>query len=353
MKLFETIRIRDITLRNRIAVSPMCQYSAEEGVPNDWHFVHLGSRAIGGAGLVIAEASAIEPAGRISPGDTGIYNDSQTDAWARINHFIKAQGSVAGIQLAHAGRKASTGAPWTGLGSISPDQGGWSPIFAPSAIPFSDGWQIPEVLTRQGIQAVVKGFMDSASRSLDAGFEVVEIHAAHGYLLNEFFSPLTNTRTDEYGGSFENRTRIAREVVSAIREVWPERLPLFIRISATDYLEGGWDLEQSVQLASDLKSLGVDLIDTSSGGNMPKASIPVGPGYQVDFASEIRSRANVATGAVGLITEPAQAEEIVSSEKADLVLLARELLRDPYWPRRAAAELGVEITAPDQYARAW
>jgi 2,4-dienoyl-CoA reductase-like NADH-dependent reductase (Old Yellow Enzyme family) len=353
MKLFDSFPIRGVTMRNRVGVSPMCQYSAENGVPGEWHLVHLGSRAVGGAGLVVAEATAIEAIGRISPGDTGIYSDAQAEAWAKIARFIMEQGAVPGIQLAHAGRKASNAAPWTGRGPLSPEDGGWTGIVAPSPIPFTEGWQVPIALDCEGISSIVKGFMKAASRSLDAGFELIELHGAHGYLINEFLSPLSNRRTDGYGGSFENRTKIAREIVSAVREVWPERLPLLVRISATDYTEGGWDLDQSVELAKMLHPLGADMIDVSSGGNVSGASIPVAPGYQAPFAAEIRAKSGVPTAAVGLITDSAQAEEIVSSGKADIVFLARELLRDPYWPRRAAAELGEKIPAPNQYARAW
>lgn len=353
MSLFETYRLRDLAFRNRIGVSPMCQYSAMDGVPTDWHLVHLGSRAVGGAALVVAEATAVEAIGRISPGDTGIYNDSQAEAWSRIARFVRQEGAVAGIQLAHAGRKASNAVPWLGGGPVPPEQGGWVGISAPSAIPFTDGWQVPVELDPAGIRSVVQAFRAAAVRSLEAGFELIEIHGAHGYLLNEFVSPLSNHRTDAYGGSFENRTRIVREVATAIREVWPERLPLLLRISATDYAEGGWDLEQSVQLAREVKPLGVDMIDASSGGNVAGVSIPVGPGYQVPFAAAIRAQAGIATAAVGMITEPRQAEAIVSSGQADFVFLAREMLRDPYWPRRAAAELGAKIQAPNQYLRAW
>jgi 2,4-dienoyl-CoA reductase-like NADH-dependent reductase (Old Yellow Enzyme family) len=353
MNLFDSFRLREIEFRNRIAVSPMCQYSANDGVPNEWHLVHLGSRAVGGAALVIAEASAVEARGRISPADAGIYSGAQVEAWSKITSFIREQGAVAGIQLAHAGRKASTSVPWAASGPVGDVEGGWSPIVGPSAIPFSEGWQTPVELDESGIAEIVKAFKESAQRSLDAGFEVAEIHGAHGYLLHEFYSPLSNHRTDGYGGSFENRTRIVREVVSAVRSVWPERLPVFIRISASDWTEGGWDVEQAVRLAKDLKPMGVDLVDVSSGGNVPNAKIAIGPAYQTPFAAQIRAEAGIATGAVGLITEPKQAQEIVASGKADMILLARELLRDPYWPRRAAAELGREIAAPKQYLRAW
>lgn len=351
-KLFEPLVLRDVTLRNRIAVAPMCMYSAEEGVPNDWHLIHLGDRAVGGAGLVICEATAVEPRGRISPGDTGIWNDAQAAAWSRITRFVKAHGAVAGIQLAHAGRKASTLAPWKGGAPASPEEGGWSPVVAPSAIAFDENHPTPEALTTEEIQELVTSFAEAAKRSMDAGFNLIEIHGAHGYLGHEFLSPISNHRTDQYGGSFENRIRFLREVVDAVRKVWPERLPLFVRISATDWVEDGWDLEQSIELARLLKAQGVDLIDTSSGGNV-HAKMPIGPGYQVHLAEGIRREAGIATGAVGLITEPRQAEEILEKGQADLILLARELLRDPYWPRRAAKELGATIKAPEQYERAW
>jgi 2,4-dienoyl-CoA reductase-like NADH-dependent reductase (Old Yellow Enzyme family) len=351
--LFDELQLREVTLRNRIVVSPMCEYSADEGVPNDWHLVHLGSRAVGGAALVITEATAVEAAGRISPGDTGIYNDAQTEAWARVVRFVKGEGAAAGIQLAHAGRKASTAVPWSGGGPLTVAEGGWRPIYSASALPFKPDWITPEALDEAGIRRTVGLFRDAARRSLEAGFDVVEIHAAHGYLIHQFYSPLSNKRTDDYGVSFGNRTRLLREVVDGVREVWPERLPLFVRISSTDWVEGGWTAEDSVQLAPDLKARGVDLIDCSSGGNVPDATIPVGPGYQVPFAAKLRAEAGIKTGAVGMITEPGQAEEIVGSGQADVVLLARELLRDPYWARRAASELGVKIAPPRQYGRAW
>lgn len=348
--LFSPLKIRDIQFRNRIGVSPMCMYSSEDGMPNEWHMVHLGSRAIGGAGVVIAEATAIAPNGRISPNDTGLWNDEQSEAWAPITKFMRDQGAVPAIQLAHAGRKAGTDSPWRG-GQYRGDLA-WD-IVGPSDLAFSEKLGQPRELSIAEIAEVVAGFKASAVRALGAGFEVAEIHAAHGYLLNSFMSPLSNHRTDEYGGSFENRTRIVKDVVNAIRSVWPERLPLFIRFSASDWVEGGWDIDQSVRLASELKSLGVDLVDCSSGGNSPLAQIPAGPGYQVPFAAEVRAKAGIATAAVGLITEPSQANDILAEGKADLVLLARESLRDPYWPRRAAIELKSEIAIPDQYRRAW
>jgi 2,4-dienoyl-CoA reductase-like NADH-dependent reductase (Old Yellow Enzyme family) len=350
--LFEPLTLRAVTLRNRIAVSPMCEYSSQDGFANVWHYVHLGSRAVGGAGLVLTEANAVTADGRISPQDLGIWKDEHVDMLAAIVTFIKANGAVAGTQLAHAGRKASTAAPWLGGAAVDPSDGGWRPIYAPSPIPFADGWIVPQALSVDEIAGIVAAFADAAKRSLAAGFEVIELHGAHGYLIHEFLSPLTNTRDDAYGGSFENRTRFAREVVAAVRAVWPERLPLFVRISATDWAEGGWNLDESVELARILKTLGVDLIDCSSGGAVANAKIEVGPGYQVPFAERVRRDAGIATGAVGMITEAEQADAIVREGKADLVLLARELLRDPYWPLRAAGELGVDLEWPAQYRRA-
>jgi 2,4-dienoyl-CoA reductase-like NADH-dependent reductase (Old Yellow Enzyme family) len=351
--LFSPLTIRDVTFRNRVFVSPMCQYSSEDGFAADWHVVHLGSRAVGGAGAVFTEASAVEARGRISPQDLGIYRDAHIEPLSRINRFIEAQGAVPGIQLAHAGRKASTVRPWEGHGALNEAQGGWRPIVAPSAIPFADGYQTPEALDEAEIGVIVQAFGAAARRAREAGYGVVEIHGAHGYLLHQFLSPLSNHRADGYGGSFENRARIVREVAAAIRAEWPERLPLFLRISATDWVEGGWDLEQSIELARMVKPLGVDLVDCSSGGTVEKASIPVGPGYQTPFAERIRREADILTGAVGMITSPAQADQIVRNGQADVVLLAREMLRDPYWPRRAATELRQEIVAPPQYERAW
>lgn len=352
MNLFDPLRLRGITLRNRIAVSPMCEYSAIDGLPQPWHLVHLGSRAVGGAGLVIAEATAVEARGRISPADTGLWNDAQMEAWRTVARFIGEQGAVAGIQLAHAGRKASTEVPWRGGGRIGSEAGGWTPV-APSSLAYSADEPLPEALDETGIGAIIDAFADSARRALTAGFGIIEVHAAHGYLLHEFLSPLSNQRDDAWGGSFENRTRLTREVVAAVRSAWPERLPLFVRISATDWAHGGWDLEQSVELSRVLAREGVDLVDVSSGGLVAHQKIAVGPGYQVPFAARIRAEAGIATGAVGLITEPAQAEAILVRGDADLVLLGRESLRDPYWPRRAARALGAEITVPAQYARAW
>jgi len=351
--LFSPLRIRDIEFRNRIAVSPMCMYSSKDGFANEWHMVHLGSRAVGGAALVFTEANGVEARGRISPQDLGIYLDEHVDELSKITRFIKAHGSVAGTQLAHAGRKASTARPWDGGKPVGPEGLGWSPIVGPSPVPFVEGYQTPEALDKKGIAEVVAAFAKAAERALAAGFEVVEIHGAHGYLLHEFYSPLSNLRTDEYGGSFENRTRIVREVATAIRKVWPERLPLFIRISASDWVEGGWDVEQSCELAAQLKPLGVDFIDCSSAGNTAKAEIPVGPGYQTPFAEAVRKKTGVLTGAVGMITSPEQADHIIRTGQADMVILAREMLRDPYWPRRAAKALGQDIAAPVQYGRAW
>ncbi len=350
--LFEPLTLRGVTLRNRITVSPMCEYSSEDGFANDWHLVHLGSRAVGGAGLVFTEASAVTPGGRISPADLGIYRDEHVEKLREIAGFIHDHGAVAGIQLAHAGRKASTAVPWFGGKPVDPSEGGWQPIFGPSAVPFADDYQVPHALTRDEIAEVVVAFARAARRALLAGFRVAEIHAAHGYLLHEFLSPLSNERTDEYGGSFENRTRVVREVVRAVRGVWPAELPLFIRISSTDWVEGGWDIDQSVALALELQPLGVDLVDCSSGGNVARANIPLAPGYQVPFAERIRAESGIATGAVGLITEAHQADEIIRSGQADIVLLAREMLRDPYWPLHAAAQLGVDVEWPKQYLRA-
>ena len=349
--LLSPLPLREVTLRNRIAVSPMCQYSAQGGVPGDWHLVHLGSRAVGGAGLVMAEASAVTAEGRISPADTGIWNDEQADAWARIARFVAEQGAVAGIQLAHAGRKASTDAPWRGGRPLAEGAGGWRPV-APSPRPFADGYPVPRELGIDDLDRVVGAFRDAAWRAERAGFQVVEIHMAHGYLLHQFLSPLSNARTDEYGGSLDNRMRLPLAVARAVRDAFPVERPVFARISATDWTPGGWDLEQAVAFARALGELNVDLVDCSSGGTVPDAKVPLAPGYQVPFAAAIRERAAVATGAVGMITEPAQAEAIVASGQADLVFLARELLRDPYWPLRAGRELAAPIEWPAQYLRA-
>ena len=350
--LFDSLKIRDLEFGNRVFVSPMCQYSSEDGFPNDWHLVHLGSRAVGGAGMVMTEATAVLPEGRISPQDLGIWSDDHVEPLRRIVRFIHEQGSVAGMQLAHAGRKASTRRPWEGDGAVSESDGGWSNVMAPSAVPFSDSYPKPRELTRDGIQEVVAAFAAAARRACDAGIRVIEIHAAHGYLIHEFLSPLSNQREDEYGGSFENRTRTLREIVTAVRGAWPNGAPLFVRISATDWVDGGWDVEQSVALARELKALGVDLIDCSSGGTIPHAKIPVGAGYQTPFAQRIRAEAEILTGAVGMITSPAQAEHIINTGQADVVLMAREFLRDAYWPLRAAQELRQTVSWPVQYLRA-
>jgi 2,4-dienoyl-CoA reductase-like NADH-dependent reductase (Old Yellow Enzyme family) len=350
--LLTPLTIREVTFRNRIAVSPMCQYSSEDGFANDWHLVHLGSRAAGGAGLVIMEASAVEARGRISPQDHGIWKDEHIEFLARITAFLRQQGAVPGIQLAHAGRKGSTFQPWEGNGAVPPEAGGWQPV-APSPVAFQAGYPVPAELTRAEIAGVVGAFAAAAHRALEAGFQVVELHAAHGYLIHEFLSPLSNHRTDEYGGPFENRIRFALEVTRAVRDVWPDRLPLFVRISATDWVEAGWDIDESVELARRLRALGVDLIDCSSGGLAPQQKIPLGPGYQVLFAERIRREAGVLTGAVGMITTPQQADEIVRSGQADLVLLAREFLRDPYFALHAGKALGDAIQPPVQYGRAF
>ncbi|GLQ87593.1 NADH:flavin oxidoreductase/NADH oxidase [Dyella flagellata] len=352
MKLFEPYIQRSQTLRNRIVVSPMCQYSAQDGVPDAWHMVHLGSRAVGGAGAVIAEATAISPEGRISGHDTGIWNEAQLEAWRPIAAFLAEHGAVPGVQLAHAGRKASAWRPWEGGGSLPADHCAW-PTVAPSAIAFDADWQVPQALDIEGIRKLVADFRAAAVRAKEAGFKLIELHGAHGYLLHQFMSPLSNHRTDEYGGSFENRTRLLREVIAAVREVWPDSLPLWLRVSATDWADHGWNIDDSVRLASQLSELGVDLVDVSSGGLVPHVKIPLGPGYQVPFAARIRQEASIATGAVGLITEPGQADGIIAGGAADLVLIARASLRDPYFPRRAAQELGATITPPAQYQRAW
>jgi 2,4-dienoyl-CoA reductase-like NADH-dependent reductase (Old Yellow Enzyme family) len=350
--LFAPLEIRDIRFRNRIAVSPMCEYSSEDGFANDWHLVHLGSRAVGGAGLVLTEAAAVLPEGRITPDDLGIWSDGHVEMLARIFRFVESHGAVAGMQLAHAGRKASTNAPWKGGVPIDESAGGWRPILAPSALAFDAGCQVPRELDEAGIRKVVEAFSAAAQRCLNAGGKVVEIHAAHGYLLHEFLSPLSNQRTDRYGGSFENRIRVLCEVIEAVRTVWPEKYPLFVRISASDWTEGGWTAEDSVSLARNVRSMGVDLIDCSSGGNVPHAKIPLGPGYQVPFATKVRNEANILTAAVGMITVPEQADQIVRNGEADMVFLARELLRDPYWPLHAAQRLRQKVSAPVQYGRA-
>jgi 2,4-dienoyl-CoA reductase-like NADH-dependent reductase (Old Yellow Enzyme family) len=350
--LFQPFRVRDVEFANRIAVSPMCQYSCSEGLANEWHLVHLGARAVGRAGLVMAEATAVTPEARISPKDMGIWSDAHIEPLQRVFSFIASQGAVPGIQLAHAGRKASTNEPWKGGRPLSPEQGGWTPIYAPSAIAFNEGYQVPQALTVAQIHAVAQAFARAAERAEAAGAKVVEIHSAHGYLLHSFYSPLSNHRDDGYGGSFENRTRALREVVISVRKIWPEQYPLFVRISASDWIEGGWTVEDSVVLAKTLKPLGVDVIDCSSGGAVPQAKIPLGPGYQVPFAQRIRCAAGIPAGAVGMITDPAQADQIIRTGQADIVFLARQLLREPYWPLHAARVLGQEIQWPPQYERA-
>lgn len=346
-KLFEKYKIRGVEFRNRIWVSPMCQYSSDDGLPNEWHMVHLGSRAVGGAGLVIVEASGVSPEGRITSWDSGIWSEAHADAFKPIVDFIHAQGSIAGIQIAHAGRKASTDKPWNGGRALDH----WTPL-APSAIPFRAENPVPHALTRDEIEEVIEQFARAAKLALRAGFRVLEIHAAHGYLLHEFLSPLCNVRDDEYGGSLENRMRLTLRITERVRAAWPDELPLFVRVSATDWAEGGWNLDETIEFAKRLKALGVDLIDCSSGGAVPHAKIELGPGYQVPFARGIRERAGIATGAVGLITTAQQAEDILAREDADAVLLARQMLRDPYFALHAARELGVDVKWPDQYARA-
>ena len=350
-KLFEKLKIRDVEFKNRLWVSPMCQYSSDDGLPTDWHLVHLGSRAVGGAGLVMVEATAVSPEGRISPEDSGIWSDNHAEAFRRITDFIRKQGAVAGIQLAHAGRKASTASPWNGGLEVGIGSGGWQTI-APSAIKFVDGYPQPREMMVEDIDRVQDEFAVAAKRSVEAGFQVIEVHAAHGYLLHEFLSPLSNKRSDEYGETLENRMRFPLAVVKSVREAVPAGMPVFVRISATDWVDGGWDVEQSIEFCGRLKDIDVDLIDVSSGGNVPDAQIPVGPGYQVPFAKEIRARAGIMTGAVGMITEPNQAEQILQNGEADAVLVAREFLRDPYFAFRAAKELGGDVEVPKQYGRA-
>ncbi len=350
--LLSPLTIRGVTFRNRIVMSPMCQYCATEGMADDWHLVHLGSRAVGGAALIFVEATAVTRDGRISPGDMGIWDDRHVEPLARIARFVRSQGAVPGIQLAHAGRKASCDVPWNGGARLrTPEQGGWT-VVAPSPIPFNDDDPPPVALDEAGIDGVVAAFEAAARRALAAGFRVLEIHAAHGYLLHEFLSPLSNHRTDQYGGSLENRMRPLLRVAETLRRHMPRELPLFVRISATDWVEGGWDVEQSVVLAGHLRELGVDLIDVSSGALVPRARIPVGKGYQVPFARRIRDEAGIRTGAVGLITEPHHADEIITGGDADLVFLARELLREPYWALKAQHELGAEPAWPTQYGYA-
>jgi len=354
-QLFDPFTLKSVALRNRIGVSPMCQYSSVGGVAQDWHLVHLGARASGGAALVIAEATAVSSAGRISPGDAGIWGEQHLEPLARINRFVKSQGAVPGIQIAHAGRKASANLPWRGGGHLAEADGGW-PTIAPSALPFGGSLtKVPRAMTEADIGQVQRDFAAAATRALAAGYEWLEVHAAHGYLAHEFLSPLSNQRTDGYGGSFENRIRFLLETTRAVRAAWPDRLPLTVRLSCTDWTAGGWDIEQSVELSRRLKLEGVDLIDCSSGGGVHDAKIPVGPDYQVPFAERIRREAAIPTAAVGLITAPAQADAIVQNGRADLVFLARELLRDPYWPLHAAHSLGrgAALPPPTQYARAF
>ncbi len=350
-QLFDPLTIRGVTISNRIVVSPMCEYSSEDGFANDWHLVHLGSRAVGGAGLIFTEATAVTPEGRISPEDLGIWKDAHIEFLSRIVRFLKSQGSVPGMQLAHAGRKGSTYRPWGGYGAIPIKDGGWVPV-APSAIAYSKNYPMPRALTKEEISALIDAFAQAAGRALEAGFRVLEIHAAHGYLIHEFLSPLSNQRSDEYGGSFENRTRLAREIISAIRKRMPDQLPLFIRISATDWKEGGWDVDQSVALAKQLAPMGVDLVDCSSAGLAEDQMIVAGPAFQVPFSERIRHEAGVKTGAVGLIETKERVAEILANDKADVVFMAREFLRDPYWPLRAARELKQPISWPAQYLRA-
>jgi 2,4-dienoyl-CoA reductase-like NADH-dependent reductase (Old Yellow Enzyme family) len=351
--LLDPFTLRSVTFRNRLGISPMCQYSSVDGMPSDWHLVHLGARATGGSGLIITEASAVEARGRITPSDAGIWNDTQADAWSRIVKFCQSHGAKIGPQLAHAGRKANCEIPWKGGKSLT-DGRAWQTI-APSAIPFDEGWHVPAAMTQADIDSVVDAFGRAAKRSVDAGFDFIEIHAAHGYLLHEFYSPLSNQRTDAYGGSFEGRTKLVRDVATKVRATIPDSMPLLVRLSCTDWTEGGWTIEESVELVKKLKSLGVDLIDCSSAANVPRANIPVGPAYQTPFAKRIRAEAGIATAAVGMITETKQADAIVEAGDADVVLIARASLRDSNFAIRAASELGKPTAAivPSQYARSW
>ncbi len=350
-KLFTPLKIKDITFKNRIAISPMCMYTANDGYANDFHLAHLGARAIGGAGLIIQEATGVSPEGRITPGDLGIWDDAHISKLREIVAFIESFGSVPGIQIAHAGRKAGCAKPWHGGHQLKPEDGGWQ-TFSSSHLPFNEGEQAPVALDLAGIRKVVADFGRAARRAKDAGYKVLEIHAAHGYLIHQFLSPLCNNRSDAYGGSFENRIRLILEIVDEIKARWPDHLPLFTRLSATDYIEGGWDVDQTVKLASILKNKGVDLLDSSSGGMVPYAKIPFGPGYQVHFADRIRKEARIMTGAVGMITEAQQAEEILQKEQADIILLGRQSLRDPHFPLHAAKTLGADANWPNQYLRA-
>ncbi len=349
--LFEALQLREVILPNRIGMSPMCQYSAQEGMAGDWHVVHYGSRAMGGLGLMFVEATAVLPEGRISQGDLGLWNDAQIEPLARIVSQARAQGVVVAAQLAHAGRKAGVGLGWEAQRSLTREEGGWQSV-APSAIAFGEGYDMPQALDEAGIRKVVEAYVAATRRARTAGFDAVEVHAAHGYLLHQFLSPLSNRRTDDYGGSLENRSRLLREVVSVVRAEWPQGLPVFVRLSATDWVEGGWDIDETVELCQVLKDLGVDLVDVSSAGLVPWAQIPAGPGFQTAFAARIRKEVDVATAAVGLITSPAQADHIVRTGQADVVLLGRELLRNPYWPLAAARELGQAVNWPKQYLRA-
>ncbi|WP_210586228.1 NADH:flavin oxidoreductase/NADH oxidase [Streptomyces sp. GESEQ-35] len=354
--LFQPFRLRDLTVPNRVWMAPMCQYSAapegpDAGVPNDWHFAHYAARAAGGTGLILTEATAVAPEGRISPYDLGIWNDTQVEAFRRITRFLVSQGTVPGIQLAHSGRKAATDRPWKGGAPVGPDAYGWQPV-APSPVAFDERHPVPDELTVAQIHEIVGQFTEAARRALSAGFEVAEIHGAHGYLINEFLSPHSNHRTDAYGGSYENRTRFALEVVDAVREVWPDDKPLFFRISATDWLDdGGWTADDTVRFAADLQAHGIDLLDVSTGGNVSGAGIPTGPGYQVPFAARVKAETPLSVAAVGLITDAEQAEKILANDEADAVLLGRELLRSPSWARHAARELGGDVHVPDQYHR--
>ena len=349
--LFDPLKLRDIVLPNRIGIPPMCQYSARDGVAADWHFVHYGSRAVGGAALMILEATGVTPEGRISPGDLGIWDDKHIGPLARIARFSQEQGCVAAVQLAHAGRKGSIGLGWQAQNTLSKAEGGWT-VVGPSPVSFGEGYAVPEELDEAGIRQVITQFAHGARRAREAGFQAVEIHAAHGYLLHQFLSPLSNRRTDAYGGSFDNRTRLVREVVAAVRAEWPERLPLLIRLSATDWVEGGWNADETVELCRALKGLGVDLVDVSTAGLVPTAIIPAGPGFQTEFAARVRHETGIPTAAVGLITSPAQADHIVRTGQADMVLIGREILRNPYWPLGAAQALGQTTTWPQQYLRA-
>ncbi|MDD2599154.1 MAG: NADH:flavin oxidoreductase/NADH oxidase [Kiritimatiellae bacterium] len=351
IKLFEKFTLRDVEFRNRIWVSPMCQYSCKDGMPTDWHLAHYGSRAAGGAGLVLVEATAVAPEGRISPQDLGIWSEAHANALQRITRFIKEQGAIAGIQLAHAGRKASIAVPWNGGKSVGVENGGWQTV-APSALPFAADDPLPHQMTKNDLDKVIADFCLAAQRSVAAGFEVIEVHNAHGYLCHQFLSPLSNRRSDEFGGSLQNRLRFPLQIAGAVRETVPSHLPVFVRISATDWAPGGWDLEQSIQFCKALKKLGIDLIDVSSGGNIADAEVPAGPGFQVPFAKAIREQAAIPTGAVGLITEPQQAEEILRKGEADAILIGREFLRNPYFVFRAAQELGAHADVPKQYQRA-